>query len=116
MAGELMRRPETAPNVFTPTGRQAARWERQTTELALRTQMRALQAQAEGLVQTVKMQEVDHLAREAMTGQALLARYRNELAGPDPLLADELNYFVSMARLGKGQILADTITTFSRQG
>ncbi len=80
-----------------------------------RTIVRMAAVQAEGLVQNEKLKEVDSLTREAMAGQALLARWRDSLAAGDPFVADELRFFTDMARLGKGEVLADTIDTFCRE-
>ena len=71
--------------------------------------------QAEGLVQGEKLREIDHLSREAMSGQAMLAGWRNTLAQGDPFLADELKFFTDVARMGKGEIIADTIDSFCRE-
>jgi hypothetical protein len=72
--------------------------------------------QAEALVQGTKLHEIDHLTREAMTGQALVSKWRDTLSGADPLLADELRFFTDVARLGKGEVIADTIDTYCREG
>jgi hypothetical protein len=80
-----------------------------------RTVVRVASVQAEGLVQTVKLHEVDSLTREAMSGQALLRRWSDTLAQGDPFMADELRFFTDMARLGKGEIIADTIDSFCRE-
>lgn len=79
------------------------------------TALRAVGAMAESTVQQVKMHEIDILARDAMTGQAMLTRWRDTLAGADPLLADELKFFSDAARIGKGEVLADTIAFFCRE-
>lgn len=77
--------------------------------------LRVAGVQAEGFVQTEKLHEIDHLTREAMNGHALLKRWGDTLAGGDLFLADELKFFTDMARLGKGEVLADTIDTFCRE-
>ena len=77
--------------------------------------MRIAGVQAEGMVQTEKLREVDSLTREAMTGHAMLRQYSDTLAGNDPFLADELKFFTDMSRLGKGEIIADTIGSFCRE-
>jgi hypothetical protein len=81
-----------------------------------RTIIRQADVQAEGLVQGAKTREVDHLARTAMTGQAMLARWAQTLAGGDPFIADDLKFFSDLAKMGKGEIIADTIDTYCRQG
>jgi len=80
-----------------------------------RTVLRVATVQAEGLVQTEKVKEVDHLTREAMTGQAMLNQFREVLAHGNLLEAEELRFFTDMARIGKGEIIADTIDTYCRE-
>lgn len=91
------------------TGRALARLEG-------RTLLRLASVQAEGLVQTEKVHEIDRLTREAVSGQALLRHWADHLAGSDPLLADDLRFFTEIAKLGKGEIVADTVTEFCREG
>lgn len=79
------------------------------------TVLRVATVQAEGLVQTEKAREIDHLTRDAMSGQALLAKWRDTLANGDPFVADELRFFTDMARLGKGEIIANTIESYCRE-
>jgi hypothetical protein len=76
---------------------------------------RAAEVRSEGIVQAEKLHEIDNLTREAMTGQALLSQWKNTLAGPDPLLADELAYFARLAQVGKGEVIADTISSYCRE-
>ncbi len=92
---------------------------RQTTRVLAameqRTLVRLAGVKAEGFVQTEKAKEIDHLTREAMTGQALLHGWASTLAHGDPFMADELKFFTDMARLGKGEVIADTIDTYCRE-
>lgn len=90
------------------TQRDLARLERQTI-------VRTALVQAEGIVQTEKLHEIDHLAREAMSGHAMLRGWADTLAAGDPLLADELKIFTDAARLGKAEVIADTIDSFCRE-
>lgn len=46
----------------------------------------------------------------------MLRHWADTLSGPDPLLADELKFFTDIARMGKGEILADTISDFCNEG
>ncbi len=80
-----------------------------------RNVLRVAGVQAEGLVQTEKLREINHLTREAMSGQAMLRRWADTLAAGDPFLADELRFFTDVARMGKGEIIADTIDTYCRE-
>ena len=90
--------------------------ERALLAVEARTLTRMAGVQGESLVQGEKLHEVDHLAREAMTGQAMLRRWADTLAHGDPMLADELQFFSDMARIGKGEIIADTLDRYSREG
>jgi len=93
--------------------------ERRTTRALARlhgqTIVRIAAVQAEGLVQGAKLREVDYLAREAMSGQALLCKWRDTLAAGDPMLGDELRFFTDIARIGKGEVIADAIDTYCRE-
>jgi hypothetical protein len=79
------------------------------------TLVRMAGVQAEDLVRTEALHAVDRLAREAMTGHAMLRQWGNQLAGDDLILADELRFFTDAARLGKGEILADAVSNFCRR-
>jgi hypothetical protein len=103
-----------APNTLADR-RQLARTSRALTAIEHRALTRVANVQAEGYVQTAKVHELDALTREALTGQAMLAKWRDTVAGADPMLADELRFFTDIARLGKGEILADTVSTYCRE-
>jgi hypothetical protein len=89
--------------------------ERALATLEGQTLVRLAGVQAEGLVQMEKTREIDHLARAAMSGQAMLHRWRETLAAGDPALSSELLFFTDMARIGKGEIIADTIDAYCRE-
>ncbi len=95
--------------------RQVVQTSRALTAIEHQTLIRAANVQAEGYVQTTKVHELDSVTREAVTGQAMLAKWRDTVAAGDPLLADELKFFTDIARMGKGEILADTVSTFCRE-
>lgn len=80
------------------------------------TVLRAASVQAHAMVQTQKVHEIDHLTREAMSGQAMLNQWAATLAHGDPFLADELKFFTDVARIGKGEIIADTIADYCQEG
>jgi hypothetical protein len=80
------------------------------------TLVRLARVQAHGLVQAEKEHEIDQLAREAMTGQAMLSKWGATLAQDDPFLQDDCKFFSDMAKMGKGEILADSIADFCREG
>lgn len=77
---------------------------------------RAAAVRGHAIVQNEKLHEIDHLTREAMSGQALLNQWAGTLAHGDPFLADELKFFTDVARMGKGEIIADTISDFCQEG
>jgi hypothetical protein len=88
---------------------------RALSQLEGRTLLRMASVQGEGMVQGEKVQEIDHLSRTAMTGQAMLSGWADTVARNDPLLRDELRFFTDVARIGKGEIIADTIDSFCRE-
>ena len=83
---------------------------RALTEVGERTTLRMAAAQAEGLVQAGKVQEVGRVTREAISDYRMLRRWAEVLAA-DPVDADELRFFTDVARLGMGELIADTIDT-----
>jgi hypothetical protein len=89
--------------------------ERQLSRIEASTLLRVANVQGEGMVQTEKVHELDRLASEAMTGQAMLHRWGATLAAGDPFLADEMKFFTDMAKLGKGEVIADTVSTLCRE-
>jgi hypothetical protein len=110
------------PNELVPTSRSSAvpvlqqpGLRRDLARLERQTVVRMAEVEAEGYVQTEKLHEIDHLSREAMSGHAMLNGWAKQLAGDDIILADELRFFTDTARLGKGEVLADTISTFCRK-
>ena len=77
--------------------------------------VRSANVEVDAIVATVKVQELDRVTREALSGHAMLRRYSDVLAQNDPFLADELKFFTDMARLGKGEIIADLVTDYCRE-
>lgn len=77
--------------------------------------VRMATVRAEGIVQHEKVAELNSLTREAITGYTFLRKWADQLSGPDMLLADELRFFTDVARMGAGEIIADTIDTFCRE-
>lgn len=80
------------------------------------TIVRMASVQGHAIVQNEKLHEIDRLSREAMSGQAMLAQWRTLLAHGDPFIEDELRFFTDIARIGKGEIIADTIADFCQEG
>ena len=68
------------------------------------------------MVQVEKMHEIDRLAREAMTGQAMLSHWAATLAQGDAFVADDLKLFIDVAKMGKAEIIADTISDYCQEG
>ena len=99
-----------------PTVAVDRRTNRALTSLGQQTVIRAAAVQAHAIVQNEKLHEIDRLTREAMSGQALLNQWAGTLAHGDPFLADELKFFTDVARMGKGEIIADTISDFCQEG
>lgn len=76
---------------------------------------RAHQAHVDGSVAAVKLTEIDRLARVAMSGQLMLNRWALTLAEGDPMAVDDLRFFSDIAKMGKGELIANTINTFAGQ-
>lgn len=105
----LAARASSGPGLPRRTSRELAALEHRTT-------MRIATVLSEAIVQTEKLHEIDRLSREAMGGQAMLRHWGDTLAAGDPMLADELKFFTDLARMGKGEIIADTISNFCQEG
>jgi hypothetical protein len=95
--------------------RQAGRTTRALAVVEHTTLVRLARVQAESIVQTEKLCEIDHLSREAMTGHALLHRWATTLASGDPFIVEDLKFFLDTAKLGKGEVIADTIDSYCRE-
>jgi len=80
------------------------------------TIVRMASVQCHAMVQVEKTHEIDRLAREAMGGQAMLSQWAATLAHGDAFLADDLRFFSDIAKMGKGEIIADTISDFCQEG
>jgi hypothetical protein len=92
------------------------RTEREVASVRHRTVVRTAAVQAEGMVQAEKVREVQHLTREAMTDHAMLRKFADVIAAGDIFAADDNRFFLDIAKLGCGEIIADTIAAFSREG
>ena len=103
-------RPDLMPTIglgLSALDLQDRRTTRALAEVQRNTLVRMASVQGHAIVQNEKLHEVDRLAREAMNGQALLQHAAATLAHGDPFLADELRFFTDLARMGKGEIIAD---------
>ena len=99
----------------TPNHEVVSRRERRAAaSMQYSTALQIADVQSHGIVQSEKMREIDRLARDAASGQAMLHQWAATLAHGDPFLADELKHFSDLARLGKSEILIDTIHRYSR--
>jgi hypothetical protein len=76
--------------------------------------VRVAEVRTHAQVQAEKLGSVDYLALKAMTGQAKLNRYAAMLAQGDAFLTDELRFFSEIARLAKGEIIADAVEDYRR--
>jgi hypothetical protein len=77
---------------------------------------RAARVEAEAIVATVKVQEINRVTKEAIGGCAMLRHYADTVAHGDPMLMDELRFFTDVARLGAGEVIADMVTSYCREG
>ena len=84
-------------------------------QIELRTMLRMASVNGTSFVQAEKLNAIDRLAREAMSGQALLNKWASTLASGDVFLSDELKFFTDIAKMGKGEIIADTISLFRKE-
>ncbi len=91
---------------------QAARTGQALASVEHHTVVRVAEVQSEGIVTGEKLREVDRLAYVAMSGQAMLRGWANHLAADDPILTDEMRFFSDVAKLGKGEVIADAINRF----
>lgn len=80
------------------------------------TIIRMASVQAHAMVQVEKTHEIDRLTREAMGGHAMLSTWAATLAQGDAFMADDLKFFLDIAKMGKAEIIADTISDFCQEG
>lgn len=92
------------------------RTSRALSQVERKTLVRIASVQGHAMVQTEKMHEIDRLSREAMAGQAMLSRWAATLAQGDAFLADDLKLFSDLAKMGKAEIIADTVSDFCQEG
>lgn len=111
MPADLVHR-ATVPRVGPTLPRRAFR---DVLNIQGQTAVRLARVQEESIVQTEKVHELGHVSREAMTSFAMLRRWSDTLAAGDPFLADDMRFFTDMAKLGMGEILADTSDTYCRE-
>lgn len=112
---EVVRSTGPEARVLTVSGGLDRRSGRVLAGLERDTVVRAASVHARAIVQTEKLHEIDRLARQAMAGQAMLNQWAATLSQGDPFVADELKFFTDVARLGKGEIIADTVASFGRE-
>jgi hypothetical protein len=107
---------QMVPRGSALTRYQQARGDRAVAAAHHRTAARLAEVHGESIVATEKIHAIDWLAREAMLGHTVLVRFQHVLASDDPILQDELRFYVDLARLGKGEVIAQTVDRFSREG
>jgi hypothetical protein len=100
-----------APAGGLPLSRSTAR---QLTSIEEEGLIRAARVHIEGRIAAEKLHELDFVAYEAMSGQAMLTRWGALLAGDDLLLADDVRFFKDMVKIGKGEVIADLVVTYQR--
>ena len=102
--------PATPSELITATRRptRASRRSRQVVAgVNEQNVVRAADIRGEALVQGERLRSIDRLAREAVGGQALLNGSQKHLAAGDLVLYDDLKFFGDMAKLAKGEVIAD---------
>ena len=98
-----------------PGGGLLTRYEqRQERAVRQNTGLQLTRVRAQGLVFQEECHEIDRLARVCMAGQAMLAEWADVLSNGNPLRAQELYFFSNVARIGKGEVLANAIATWTR--
>jgi hypothetical protein len=108
--------------VEVPTNRRARRVQRIACEAAVRSVVAEIQTaariadiQAESLVASAKLREVNSLVELAMAGHTFLTTRAQQLAGEDILLADDLRSFKELARVASAEIVVDLVDTYHRR-
>lgn len=107
--------PEVLSNVPVRQPRIGLGASRRLAAIDRRNLARIANVHGEGLVQGEKIHELNTLAREAVTGYTFLRKWSDHLAGADPILHDELRFFTDATRLAVGEVIADTVDTYSRE-
>jgi hypothetical protein len=99
-----------------PSRAQGQRTARALASAEHHTLLRLARVQAEGIVQSEKVKEINHIGREAVTDYALLRKFADTLATNDPFMADDLKFVTDLVKIGIGEMVADTIQNLSREG
>lgn len=98
-----------------PGGGLLARYEQRRERAARQgAGLQLTQVRAQGLVFQEECHEIDRLARVCMAGQAMLDEWADVLSNGNPIRAQELHFFSNIARIGKGEVLANAIATWTR--
>lgn len=111
---EIVPRQRTAPAPQIRSQQVSRRLGRALAEVRGGTMVRQAEVQAESLLTDSKMHEVDYVTYQAMSGQAMLHRWAGMLAGDDIILADDLRMFRDVAKIGKGEMIADLVDKYRR--
>ncbi len=111
---QLVPRTEGGTAMQVAGGRLPRRINRDLAEIEGGTLLRVASVRGEAMVGREKLDEIDFLTWKAMSGHVMLDGWAKHLAGENPVLLDELRFFKDTARLGKGEVIADTIDKFRR--
>ena len=106
------------PSDLTPYGARQPRNRREQRAAALArydVEGRLCAVHDDGLVNAAQLRELDHLAFTAMTGQAMLSKAASAMSQGDPFLESDLRYFSDIARLAKGELLAEAAEDMRRR-
>jgi hypothetical protein len=114
MNNQLMTRTESGASLQAPGGR-LPKWVTRGLETAQgKTLIRGADVHNEAIVAGGKVDELTFVALKAMSNHAMLDGWSNQLAGDNPVLADDLRFYKDMARLGAGEVIADLVDKFRR--
>lgn len=59
-----------------------------------------------------KLEAVSHLTKTAMFGHASEVQLKHALSGGDPIEDDALNYYISLARIGRGELIMGAVQKY----
>jgi hypothetical protein len=85
-------------------------------QMQQRRVLRSAGVHLESSIAVAKGKELGYVCREGMTDNAMLHGWAKTLAAGDPLLEEDMRFYVEMHRVGSGEIIADLIDTFCGEG
>lgn len=107
--------PAATPAAWRPARFSERQTARQLAEMEQAAVVAMASVQANGVVQAEKIEEIDRLTRTAIVGQTMLSQWAATVAQGDPFMADDLKFFLDVAKIGKGELIADTVAKFSER-